>query len=472
MNNDQPSDTEKAHKRSKEKFETVFEHANDAIFIVDIENDSIVDCNPAAEELVEFSREELLSMPASNLHPHNLEEFMNFAGTVIEEGEGWTDDITCYCKSGDILPAEMSASVVEIDGRPHLVNHIRETTDREERDWFEALIEHSNDLLTVINPDGSIRYQSPSVDHVLGYEPDDLRDESLFDFLHPDDQSEVRDLIDVLSNAESGLVRRLEYRFRHADRSWAWLETVVSYRPDSPITGYVFNARDITSRKESQQQAAVLNRMLRHNLRNGLQVISGHAHGIADADSSDLAEKGDTILSKAEELLDQSAYAKDLADIIEMSSVSRQSFDLEDLVEGEIERLAEEHSDEIFEVDIPSDHRVMGTAKLANAIGHLLQNAIKHNDSDSKRVVVTSRTSGPESNEIQLTVADNGPGIPEQEKKVLLEGKETPLKHGSGLGLWIVNWIVTRTGGHLIFEANEPRGSRVTLALPSAERNA
>jgi PAS domain S-box-containing protein len=471
MNNDQPDDRGAVHKRPRETFETVFEHANDAIFIVDLENDSIVDCNPAAEELVEFSREELLSMPASNLHPHNLEEFMNFAGTVIEEGEGWTDDITCYCKSGDILPAEMSASVVEIDGRPHLINHIRETTGKEERDWFEALIEHSNDLLTVINPDGSIRYQSLSIDHVLGYEPDELRDESLFDFLHPDDQPEVRDLFGELSNAENGLVRRLEYRFRRADGSWAWLETVVSYRPESPITGYVFNARDITARKESQQQAAVLNRMLRHNLRNGLQVISGHAQGIADHSSPDLAEKGDAILSKADELLDQSTYTKDLADILEMSSVTRRSFDLEDLVEEAVERLAAEYPAASFEVDISSDHRVMGAPKLETAINHVLRNAVEHNDSDSKRVVVTSHSVDSESSEIQLAIADNGPGIPDQEKEVLLDGTETPLKHGSGLGLWIVNWIVTRTGGHITFEQNEPRGSRVLLTLPSVEES-
>ena len=110
-----------ARETSQKKFRTIFEYANDAIFIVDVENDSVVDCNPAAEELVGYSREELQSMPASDLHPHNLSEFKQFADQVLEEGHGWTDDITCYGKSGDIIPAEMSAAVVEIDGRPHLV---------------------------------------------------------------------------------------------------------------------------------------------------------------------------------------------------------------------------------------------------------------------------------------------------------------------------------------------------------------
>jgi PAS domain S-box-containing protein len=125
MLDDRRSETTSATTPSEKKFKTVFEHANDAIFIVDIENDSIVDCNPAAVELVGYSHEELRSMPASDLHPHNIGRFMEFADRVLREGEGWTDDITCYCKSGDIIPAEMSASVIELDGRPHIVNHVR-----------------------------------------------------------------------------------------------------------------------------------------------------------------------------------------------------------------------------------------------------------------------------------------------------------------------------------------------------------
>ena len=71
---------------AKKKFETVFQHANDAIFIVDVKNDDIVDCNPAAVDLVEYSREELMSMSASDLHPHNLQRFLDFTDTVFEQG--------------------------------------------------------------------------------------------------------------------------------------------------------------------------------------------------------------------------------------------------------------------------------------------------------------------------------------------------------------------------------------------------
>ncbi|MFC7132728.1 MULTISPECIES: PAS domain-containing sensor histidine kinase [Salinibaculum] len=452
----------------KRTFETVFEHANDAIFVVDLENDSIVDCNPAAEELVEYSREELLSMPASDLHPHNLPQFMDFAESVLERGHSWTDEITCYCKSGDILPAEMSASVVELEGRPHVVNLVRQRTDEEERDWFEALIEHGNDLITVVKPDGTIRYQSETSDTVLGYASDDLRDERYVDFVHPEDEEDVRASLAQMADSSTGVVRRLEYRFRRRDGSWAWLEGAVSYRPKKPITGFVINARDITPEKESQQQAAVLNRTMRHNLRNELSVIIGHAERLSNVDNPEVASTATTMLSKAWNLHDATTYTKDLNDILQSSRVTQKRFDLTALLENTIVDLTDSYPEATFDVDLPDDQLVVAAPKLRVAIDHVLRNAVEHNDADTPRIEVTVRPPSAESSEVYLTVVDNGPGIPAQQREVLLEGEETPLKHGNGIGLWLVNWIITRSGGRITFDENDPRGSRVTLALSPA----
>ncbi|MFB6296940.1 MAG: PAS domain S-box protein [Salinirussus sp.] len=477
MSNDDQTERQ-ARERSREalrkKFEAVFESAHNAIFVVDVENDAVVDCNAAAEELVEYSRSELRSMPASDLHPHNLDEFMAFAERVLERGEGRTDEITCYCKSGDIIPAEMSATVIELDGRPHLVNHVRETTGRAERDWFEALIEHSTDLITVVNGRGTIRYQSSSIDAVLGYDPGELRGEVFFEFVHPDEKEMVREVVDRMADHDASAVERVEFRFRRADGSWAWLEAVVSHRPDASVTGFVVNARDVTSRKESRQQAAVLNRMLRHNLRNGLNVIIGHAQPLVDAETPAVANSAETIVSTAWSLHDATSYAKDLTDILESTRISQSRQDVAAIVDRIVDRLSGSGSgsesvdaDATFDVDAPETQPVMAAPKLSVAIDHVVRNAVEHNDADRPRVAVT--VDPPTGGEyVEVTVADNGPGIPEHEREVLREG-ERPLKHGSGLGLWIVNWIITRSGGRIEFEENEPRGSRVTLALPPVE---
>jgi PAS domain S-box-containing protein len=467
MSNDTDSEDTQALEASRRKFETIFEHANDAIFIVDIANDSVVDCNPAAEELVEYSREELQSMPASDLHPHNLPEFMDFADTVLEQGQGWTDDITCYCKSGDIIPAEMSASVVELDGRPHLVNHVRNTTDREEREWFETLIEHSSDLITVVKYDGTIQYLSPSVDHVLGYTPDELRGEPFLDRVHPDDCPDVSEILERVAYDTENVTQRREYRFRRADGSWAWLESIVSHRPDATITGYVINSRDITLRKGSQQQAAVLHRMLRHNLRNELNVILGHAGELAASADADIASRAETIIDSGSNLRDATSYARVLNDIIESHRIEQTRQDVTTLVDGIVE--AYQDGPVTFACDLPDVLHVTATPKLDVALDHVVRNAVEHNDADSPRVEITARPPATDTGYAEVTIADNGPGIPEQERAVLLEGEETPLEHGSGLGLWIVNWIVTRSGGRITFGENEPRGSRVSLALSPAE---
>jgi PAS domain S-box-containing protein len=469
MSQEREAEDNEALPESRRKFETVFEHANDAIFIVDVENDSIADCNPAAEELVEYSREELLTMPASDLHPHNLDLFMDFADTVIDQGEGRTDDITCYCKSGDIIPAEMSASVIELDGRPHIVNHIRETTDREERDWFEALLEHSSDLITVVKHDGSIRYQSASVDNVLGYSPAELRDETYFEFLHPDDETEIRQVLETLVDQSGGAVMRREYRFRRADGTWAWLEAIASHRPETTISGYVINARDITARKESQQQAMVLNRVLRHNLRNDLNVIQGRAEILADVDQEEVVENAETIASNAGNLLDLTSYTQDLSDMIGSHHVTQHRLDLARLIEQEVTTIRERYPRATIEVAASADYTVRAAPNLELAVTHVLTNAIEHNDIDTTRVEITVRSSTDREGYIDLVIADNGPGIPEEERAVLLEGNEEPLRHGSGIGLWLVNWIISRSGGYLTFDENDPRGSQVTMAVPAAE---
>jgi len=111
----------------------------------------------------------------------------------------------------------------------------------------------------------------------------------------------------------------------------------------------------------------------------------------------------------------------------------------------------------------------MAAPKLPLAVEHVVRNAAEHNDAADPRVEITARRPATDAGVVEVTVADNGPGIPTDEKEVLLDGEKTPLKHGSGLGLWIVNWIITRTGGRIAFERNEPRGSRVTMALPPAD---
>jgi PAS domain S-box-containing protein len=135
-----------------------------------------------------------------------------------------------------------------------------------QREAFQRLIENVLDIITVLNGDGIIRYESSSIERVLGYETDELIGESFFEFIHPDD---VLAVINVFNDGLqiSGCIVSLEFRFQRKDGSWCALETIAKNLLDDPaVAGIVLNSRDITERvraeKELRQRFEKLQRAL------------------------------------------------------------------------------------------------------------------------------------------------------------------------------------------------------------------
>jgi len=127
----QSKQAQQALRESEEKFHKIFDHSNDAIFLIDPERNTIVDVNPKACDMLGFSRQELLTMSISTIHPSEMPQLKAFAQSVFEEGRGWTNRLTCLTKSGTYLPSEISAATVEIGGQILLVSLIRDTTERQ-----------------------------------------------------------------------------------------------------------------------------------------------------------------------------------------------------------------------------------------------------------------------------------------------------------------------------------------------------
>ncbi len=121
---------EQALRQSEERFRNIFTYSNDAIFIIDPGRDEILEANPKACSMLGYAPDELLSIRISAVHPKEMPKLLAFARSVLERGSGWTDELTCLTKTGDTLPAEISASAIEIGGRTCIIAMVRDVTER------------------------------------------------------------------------------------------------------------------------------------------------------------------------------------------------------------------------------------------------------------------------------------------------------------------------------------------------------
>ena len=126
----QHNSAEEKPRHSDPRFQKIFEHSNDAIFLVSPSTSDILDVNPAAYRMLGYSRDELLALKISDVHPNEMPELMRFAETVFSDGKGWTNELTCTTKTGQVLPAEISASAVRIEGEDCMIAMVRDTTER------------------------------------------------------------------------------------------------------------------------------------------------------------------------------------------------------------------------------------------------------------------------------------------------------------------------------------------------------
>jgi diguanylate cyclase (GGDEF)-like protein/PAS domain S-box-containing protein len=119
---------------------------------------------------------------------------------------------------------------------------------------YRSLVENTSDILTLMDADGTVHYESAALERVMGYRPEDQLGTNAFDWIHPDDMARALSIFaDVLSTP--GLHPPLEFRAPHKDGSWRYLEHTVNNLLDDPdVRGIVITSRDITERKELDEQ--------------------------------------------------------------------------------------------------------------------------------------------------------------------------------------------------------------------------
>lgn len=227
------------------------------------------------------------------------------------------------------------------------------------------------------------------------------------------------------------------------------------------VIGHTVLLHDVTDRRQREEYLSVLNRVLRHNLRNDLTVVEGRielvAEQLSDEDqAAHLAEAKEM----TEELLALAETARDIEDIVD-AEVPVQSVDPAEIVASVVDDVAAAHPSAEITLTDGSGRPIETRPRLVTvALEQVLENAAMHGGEDPVvDVTVTETAEG-----LTVRVTDDGPGIDDHEVAAL-EGEESPLEHGSGLGLWLANWSMRQLGGTLTFEETDD-GTTVVLAVP------
>ncbi|CAD5202348.1 sigma 54-interacting transcriptional regulator [Pseudomonas sp. FEN] len=265
----------------------VFEHCAEAIALLNPFSDRLGDLNIATCKLLGYPRQELLELPVSKLFGHQLADLIVFTQAVMDKGHGWTEELSCNCKSGERIELEISATTLQIKGEQQLILVIRELSrEKYQRDqahtertmrgglieWRNILnlfqeSERDNQLLLSsvgdgiysINSEGLATFVNPAAARMLGWEPRDMIGKNIHRIhhhTHADGSHYPVEECPIYKAVRDGVVHegRQEVFWRR-DGSWFPVEfTSTPVISDGQIVGAVVVFRDITERRSTESQ--------------------------------------------------------------------------------------------------------------------------------------------------------------------------------------------------------------------------
>ncbi|ELZ91203.1 PAS domain-containing protein [Haloferax mucosum ATCC BAA-1512] len=356
----------------------------------------------------------------------------------------------------------------------------RDMTERKRREQqLNAVFNSTFQYIGLADPDGTVLKVNDAALDLVDADRDELVGRLAWETpWWSGDESRVADLKDALDRASDGDFVRYEVEI---DRTTGERAAVIDFSVtpvsvDDEVSLLVLEGHDITTRKErerelrrEQERLEFVNRIIRHNLLNGLNVVGARADIVGDFVEPAGQTHLDTIQNRVREMTDLVGTMRTFMKVI----VERESHEfrprpIHEAVEHGVETLRTDTHDVSITVNGLPERSVVADDLLDEVIEHLLKNAVQHNDKPDPEVTVEVV---PESGDdgVELRVSDNGPGIPDAEKHRIVDKRIEDLSNpGNGFGLFLVREIVESYGGEIRIEDNEPSGATFVVTLPQA----
>lgn len=474
--------------RLKERFELAVEGANLGVWDWDIETDELT-WTESMERLFGMDPgtfEGTYEAFAEYVHTDDLPTLEEEIAQAISTGEPLRTEYRIRSEDGKQLWVEGRAELVEdANGSRHMVGVLTDITDRKEyeealkeaQEELRQIVDLVPDLVFVKNREGKYLLANEATAEAYGLTPEGVEGKLEADIIPSvDDSEEFRaDDVEVIESGEPQKIP--EEELMTADGERRILETTkIPYQTsgsgEDAVLGY---ARDVTELKKYEKQLEeqrdnleVINQVVRHDIRNELQLVLGYAEILREHAAEDDAEYIEQILNATRDALDITTTAREVTKVMLRSEADRTPVGVQHVLETQMDEVRANYERTIVSVAgaIP-DVRVLADDMLESVFRNLLNNAIVHNDKELREVTVSATT---DDEWVRIRVADNGPGIPDDRKETVFGKEQKGLdSSGTGVGLYLVETLVTQYGGDVWIEDNDPDGAIFVVELPLAE---
>jgi len=331
---------------------------------------------------------------------------------------------------------------------------------------YQHAVDHAGLAVFLTDLDGVIQYVNPAFERITGYSAAEAEGETPR-ILKSGDHDEAF-YAELWATIQSGDIWQREIvDQRKSGELFIADQTIAPVTDDGgSITGYVSILRDVTDRKQGVQYRQALERVLRHNLRNEVNVIDGHARLLREeVEAAETPGSIERVIGSADNLI---ALAEKSQAISALLDQPKQEMPIGAVVDQATVYCRHSHPEASVEVARDVGESVPVDSRVELALIELCDNAIVHAEETAPTVTIAVTPNESREGWIDVSVRDRGPGVPDDERAVIESQEETPLAHGSGLGLWLVHLAVTSVGGLTTFADNEPRGTVVTMSIPAA----
>jgi PAS domain S-box-containing protein len=366
---------------------------------------------------------------------------------------------------GKVIDVEEVAMPFTYNGRPSVQMVIHDITERKRalealrrsEEHFRSLIENSSDIIAILGNARTILYLSPSVEKSLGYKPKELAGRDILEIIHPEDlPGFTENFIQKIKNQDT--TASMEVRVRHKDGSWRILESIGKKLPEGlVVNGIVLNSRDITERKLAEKriraslaEKEVLLREIHHRVKNNMQVISS----LLNLQSN---------FSKDEKVAEMFKESRNR--IISMSLIHEKLYQSENFSKIDLKGYVEELVNGLFHSYGVSTGKIRQNIHIDDIslgidsaipcgliINELVSNSLKYAFPDDKRGEITVAIHRTDDSMIELTVKDNGVGIPE----------DLDIEKGKTLGLHLVRMLAeNQLQGSIALDRNGGTGFQI-----------